>query len=40
VAFVSREVLAEVEAASDDEHEDVADAEIEDRLRSLGYLDT
>jgi hypothetical protein len=40
LAFVSREVLAEVESESDDGYQGVADAEIKDRLESLGYLDT
>jgi predicted secreted Zn-dependent protease len=40
VAFVSREVLSEVEGESDGEYDRTEDAEIEERLASLGYLDT
>jgi len=39
VAVVLRETLARVEA-SDDEPVDVDEAEIRDRLESLGYLDS
>lgn len=40
VAFVLEETLARVEAESDDEPADVDQAEVQDRLESLGYLDS
>jgi hypothetical protein len=40
VAVVLRETLARVEAESDDEPVDVDEAEVRDRLESLGYLDS
>jgi len=40
VAVVLRETLARVETASDDEPVDVDEAEVRDRLESLGYLDS
>lgn len=40
VAFVLEETLARVEAATEDDAVDVDRAEVEDRLESLGYLDS
>lgn len=39
VAFVLEEVLARVESADDGAVETVSEAEVEQRLRSLGYLE-
>ena len=40
VAFVLEETLARVEAETDDETVDVDQSEVQDRLESLGYLDS
>lgn len=40
VAFVLRETLARVEAETDDAPADVDREEVQDRLESLGYLDS
>ncbi|MFC7045388.1 hypothetical protein ACFQH6_08180 [Halobacteriaceae archaeon GCM10025711] len=40
VAYVLREVLARVEDESTDSYEAVDREQVQDRLRSLGYLDT
>lgn len=39
VAFVMEEVLAEVEASTTEDYDQVDEREIQDRLQSLGYLD-
>ena len=39
VTYVLREVLYHVESETDDEFEPVDEADVRDRLRSLGYLD-
>lgn len=39
VTYVMEEVLASVEADTDDEHTGVDENEVRDRLQSLGYLD-
>lgn len=39
VTYVMREVLYYVEAEADGEFEPVDEADVKDRLRSLGYLD-
>ncbi|WP_137287801.1 hypothetical protein [Halorussus salinisoli] len=39
VAYVLEEVLAQVESETDGDYEQVDGAEVEDRLKSLGYLD-
>lgn len=39
VAFVMDEVLAEVEASTTEDYDEVDEREIQDRLQSLGYLD-
>jgi hypothetical protein len=39
VTYVMREVLYYVESEADDEFEPVDEADVKDRLRSLGYLD-
>ena len=39
VTYVMREVLYYVESEADEEFEPVDEADVKDRLRSLGYLD-
>jgi hypothetical protein len=39
VTYVLEEVLARVEDASDDEYESVDEREVENRLKSLGYME-
>lgn len=39
VAYVLQEVLARVEDAGDDEYESVDEREVENRLKSLGYME-
>lgn len=39
VAFVMDEVLAEVEASTTEDYDEVDEREIQERLQSLGYLD-
>ena len=39
VTYVMREVLYHVESETDEEFEPVDEADVKDRLRSLGYLD-
>lgn len=39
VAYVLEEVLAQVESETDGDYEQVDGEEVEDRLKSLGYLD-
>jgi hypothetical protein len=39
VTYVMREVLYYVESETDEEFEAVDEADVRDRLRSLGYLD-
>lgn len=39
VAYVLEEVLAQVESDTDGDYERVDGDEVEDRLKSLGYLD-
>lgn len=39
VTYVMREVLYHVESETDEEFEPVDEADVKDRLRSLGYLE-
>ncbi|WP_224338522.1 hypothetical protein [Haloprofundus halobius] len=40
VTYVLEEVLSHVEDATDEEFETVSEEEVQDRLRSLGYMES